>query len=467
MVTGSHTPGPSAVGGDRTGTGPSPDRHGALTSAMRAAAQIGPKVLRIGLVESGRLDVERVFDRPTRITVGSTERCTFVIPALEGVWPLFEVAHGGYELCVRPGMHGRIALPTGIVDLRAVVGGSQRMQRIRLDDDARGKVVIGAVTFLFQFVPAPPVRTRPRLPPALTRGTFIDQRTTLLAGFSFLLHFLVLGALYSDWSDPVVDEELVVSGLIDSLPPIPPATPDNPDTSEHSTEVSNTPAKPAATTHPGPGATRAAGHAAEIAGISASLDRIEFQTVGALNGSGPAVRDVLGNREVPMGSLDDAASSNRGIGFDPVGLELHGGSGITPRTGDGFERLGTVSGATHADSGRRVEVHGPVGHAEPGETRIQSGHIPDAAAAIARLTAGLRRCYERGLTENPDAQGQIQLTFSITETGEVQNVAATPSGNLPGSVVACVRQRAAYAHFAAPGPGGGAVSVGVKFVHQR
>lgn len=460
--------------GSRT-TGPSQDRQGALTSAMRAATRVGPKVLRIGLVEHDRLIHERVFDRATRITIGPTERCTFVIPArdtgvLGFVRPqrLFEPVGDGYELHVHRGMRGQILLPTGVVNLEELVRASEGPQRVRLGDEARGKIAVGSSTFLFQFVPALPLRTKPRLPAALTRGTVIDRRTTLLAGLSFLLHFLALGALYSDWTDPVVDEDLMVAGLVETLPPLPPVPPEVRDEADDRTrDTAKVPSKPAPGERRGSGSRRASGRSAANAALVSSLDRIEFQTVGALRGSGPAVRDVLGNREVPMTALDAAASSNRGIGFDPDGFVVHGSSTIAPGARNGLEEVGTVNGAQRADSGKRDDVRGPNASAQPGAPRIQVGRIPDAGAAIARLTAGLRRCYERGLTENPEAQGQIQLTFAVGENGEVDDVTATSSGNLPASVVTCVRQRAAYAHFSAPGPGGGAVSVPVKFVRQK
>ena len=40
---------------------------------------------------------------------------------------------------------------------------------------------------------------------------------TIIAAFSFLFHFGMVGAIYSDWMDPVVDDELDIAGLIDSV----------------------------------------------------------------------------------------------------------------------------------------------------------------------------------------------------------------------------------------------------------
>mgnify|MGYP003349612024 CR=1 FL=1 len=57
------------------------------------------------------------------------------------------------------GMGGRVALKSGIAELSAlkaqakpITVGNVKFYRVRLTDDARGKVVIGETTFLFQYV---------------------------------------------------------------------------------------------------------------------------------------------------------------------------------------------------------------------------------------------------------------------------------------------------------------------------
>ena len=68
-------PGPRASGGPQ-----SAGRPGQMTAVMRAmATATGPKVLRIGLVQSGRVVEERIIKQRTTVTVGSNERATFVI----------------------------------------------------------------------------------------------------------------------------------------------------------------------------------------------------------------------------------------------------------------------------------------------------------------------------------------------------------------------------------------------------
>jgi hypothetical protein len=49
----------------------------------------------------------------------------------------------------------------------------------------------------------------------------IDWKTTVIGALSFLLHFGALGSLYSDWMDPVVDDDLHASALIQAVRELP------------------------------------------------------------------------------------------------------------------------------------------------------------------------------------------------------------------------------------------------------
>src|SRR6185295_14419216 len=162
------------------------------------------------------------------VTVGSNERAMFVIPsqAVPPMFKLFELVGNDYYLNFLDGMTGRVALASGITDLAALRGQAKKVAgayQMKLTEEARGKVVIGETTFLFQFVAPPPVQPRPQLPLAVKGGiaSQIDWSLTIIAAFSFLLHFGIVGAMYSDWMDPVVGDDFNVSGLVDMMKNIP------------------------------------------------------------------------------------------------------------------------------------------------------------------------------------------------------------------------------------------------------
>src|SRR5262249_28722903 len=187
----------------------------------------GPKVLRIGLVQGGKVIEERVIKQRTHVTIGPSEKSMFVVPsqAVPPSFRLFELIGNEYHLNFLDGMTGRIALATGISDLAGLRGQAKRSQsqqgayQVRLTEDSRGKVVVGETTFLFQFVAPPPVQPKPQLPVSVKGGlsSQIDWTSTIIAAFSFLFHFGMVWAIYSDWMDPVVDDEVNIAGLIDSV----------------------------------------------------------------------------------------------------------------------------------------------------------------------------------------------------------------------------------------------------------
>lgn len=455
-------------------------RPGQMTAVMRAVAPVGPKVLRIGLVQAGRVVEERIIKHRTHVTIGPSEKSMFVIAAtnVPPNFRLFELVGNEYYLNFLDGMSGRIALPTGISDLAVLKGQARRTPQgayqIRLTEDSRGKVVVGDTTFLFQFVAPPPVQPKPQLPVAVTRGaSSIDWRTTIIAAFSFLLHFLMIGAFYSDWLDPIVDDEISVAGLVDSVKALPPPPPvEEVPTEEAPTEKGEDKAaakqqqaggKQGGPKGPGSGAMSAK----EAAGLSRDLDQLEMATLGALAGEGPATANVLRGGEVPTGALDAAASSGAGVGA-AGDLRLGGGGGaIRPGSaGGGLTGLGSTGKGAGEGTGAVTKVKGPTGSAAVGGAAVSGGTVSNAARVVAGMRAGFRACYNRGLQENPDAQGSIRLTIRVGPGGEVQGVSAAPSGNLPASVVGCVQARASAAQFAPPEGGSAVVVVPVTFVKQ-
>jgi hypothetical protein len=50
-----------------------------MTAVMRAVAATGPKVLRIGVVQAGRVSEERIIKQRVHVTVGPNEKNLFVV----------------------------------------------------------------------------------------------------------------------------------------------------------------------------------------------------------------------------------------------------------------------------------------------------------------------------------------------------------------------------------------------------
>jgi hypothetical protein len=455
---------------------PHSGRPGQMTAVMRAMQQAsGPKVLRIGLVAAGRILEERIVKQRTSVTVGPSEKSTFVVQAnLPPQFRLFELIGGDYYLNFLDGMTGRIALATGITDLVALKGQAKRVgpaYQVRLTEEARGKIVIGETTFLFQFVAPPPVQPRPQLPLSVKGGVAsqIDWSLTIIAAFSFLVHFGLVGAMYSDWMDPVVNDD-ITAGLLDmvqkTVPP-PVETSDAPTSSASSTDTA-----PAPTQAPKAQPSTKAGAAPDakvVAGLLNEADQARIAILAALNG-GPNINGAMKDDNGAPVDLNSLANRQGGISnTGGNGLNLPGGAGgpIQPgRGGGGLQSLhGGETGGASTSAGQAVKVV-PIGNVEYGGSSM-SVPVSNAEAVIrSQIHPGAKRCYQKGLESDPTQAGKLVLLIKVAPSGEVDSTSITSNTGLSAQVAACISSVARRAKFDPPGASGSQISVPFNFIKQ-
>lgn len=475
------------------GETPPAQRPGKMTAAMRAMPRAqGPKVLRIGLVQGGRMLEQRVLKQRSHVTVGPSEKNTFVVSGAKvpSGFKLFELVGADYHLNFLDGMSGRVSVDGAPVDLAALRSKAERTSqgtyRVRLNDASRGKVVIGDTTFLFQFVAPPPVQPKPQLPMSVRGGlaTQIDWKITIIAAFSFLFHFGMVGALYSDWMDPVVNEELNVAGLIDAVKSLPPPPPvevpqvEAPKEAPTAAATAEAPKRTASRPSSGEGKAGSGGErkgtmsASERAALTAELEQLQMETLGAFGSTGPATAGVLKSGEVPTGILDQIAASGAGVtASGPGDLKLGSGGGGPLRPGQtGGASLGSVGSTkagTTGGSGPAATVKGPTGTANVGSASVSGGSVSNADRVVAGMRAGFRACYNRGLANNPELHGSVKIVAKVGPNGDV--VSATPQGGstLGQDVIDCVVRRVKAAQFDPPSGGGATIVIPVTFALQK
>ncbi len=455
-------------------------RGGQMTAVMRAVGSSGPKALRLGLLKDGRVVDEKVLKQRQAVSVGSSEKNVFVVTAegLPSRFVLFDVEDGRYVLQFNDSMSGRVAMPSGIMELSELKSQAEDVDgiyRVHLPEDVRGKLQIGDSAFLFQFVATPPAQPRPQLPVSVTRGAVgVDWTTTVIAALSFFIHFTLISMAYHDWLDPVIDYDVNVANIVEAVKNMPPppeveqknVEDDKKDEKKPEEQPEKKVQKSAPTkTTPGPKQKMSA---AQVAALSEELDKLDLGILGANLGN-TATANVLSNSDsISTDVMDQAAASGAGVSAGGPGLKLSAGGGAI-RPGESGGSLASIGakGKTGGDgSGNVKKVAGPKGNASVGSASVAGGAVSNASRVVARMRAGFRACYNRGLNENPDISGRINLVLRIGPGGEVTSVSASKTGNLPASVVACVKARAQSGRFSPPEGGASAVSVPVNFVAQ-
>ena len=171
-----------------------------------------PRILRIGVLLGGKIVEERLIRERTSVSIGQSMKNTFSIP-VEGLpleFTLFALDQGKYYLRFLGKMDGRLGDSTGAVntlDQLKTNRGAQQVDnywQVGLADSSRGKLSLGDLTILFQFVTEPPRQPKPMLP-ASVRGTFadrLDPRLSVIMGASIIAHFaVVIIALLGDVED--------------------------------------------------------------------------------------------------------------------------------------------------------------------------------------------------------------------------------------------------------------------------
>jgi hypothetical protein len=420
---------------------------------MRALAtsELG---LRIAIAIGGRIVEESVF-RKGRVSAGSS----FLSERAErNAIAHFSRDRRGWKVSFAHGARAKLALTDRVFSLD-----DQPSRTLHLGAGARGRIATGDGAILFQVVAVPPRAARPELPIAVrTRAVELDWATTVIGAFSFLVHFLGLGMLYSDWTDSVTDTDAVVSGLADSIRTLPPP----PLVERTNSDAVDTPQAPAKKSD----ARRDVGRpqtgsstAKAAASLERELDTMEMSTIAALEGQRPATADVLRRSEVPTAALDRAAAENRGISSGSI--RMSSGGPIRPGTEASLADL-VEHGRTKIERGAEAaSAGGPRVNASV-NTPTVTGSVSDAARVVAGLRPGFHSCYQHTIGDYPDAEGGIRLALDVGPNGDVQSVGATTSGNLPASLVSCVRTRAQLAKFGPPDGGRALVIVPVIFKKQ-
>jgi TonB family protein len=416
-----------------------------------------PKVLRLGVIQGGKIVEERILSARQPVTIGTSARNTIVVPIsnLPESFTAFTLHGDAWHLCFEEGMDGRVQDDHGMADLASLVAAGKARKEgkghaVPIAETQRGRLALGEVTLLWQFVPQPPEAPRPVLPPDARGNHFksLDRLFATVLATSFLLHGGAYVALANTDLPPEVTIEQVPDRfarlLVPDRLPAPPvekkeearAAADEKKVEEKKPEADGKKAEKKAETTEQVAARKAA-RAAAVA--KAVQSKGMLKVLGALGpgSGGGAVSDVFG----AGGGMTDVASALSGAGGVAVATDPGAGGGRKGGGQGGAASIGDLatSGGGEVGYGTKSEVK-VTGTVATEAAEIDSSDIDQAKlGAFVRARMGLiKACYENALKRNPNLKGKVVIRFTILETGGVADVGASQNSLGSSDVATCI-----------------------------
>lgn len=448
------------------------------TANQRSNAAGTPRArsLRIGIILGGKIVEEKLIRKRETIHIGQSAKNTFSVP-VEGMpraWPLFVVKDNRYFLHFSSAMDGRISDGGQVQPLTALRASAQRHGEgwvIPLPETSRGKIVLGDMTLLFQFVTAPPLQPRPHLP-ASVRGTLadrIDPQLSIIVTISLMLHLGVLVYAKCFVDPPLTKAEQIYR---DTFPEQyednfePKSVQVDVDIKDEGDQPKEEPKKgDDKPKQPKKPTTKAGGDAKPKDGgsprpeksdeeMAADAEAAIAQMFGDDSDDG-ATGTRMSDRNPGSDLADEAANVEEGR----VKVTLKD-TGSDQGPNRARRRRATTSGP-NVDTGTGREGSGEVGPAKvPKKPQVKPGGASTdddvknltPAAILAKIrrqyTYGLKQCFKKVLKIDENASGTVRLKFTIGERGNVTT--AQTKGFGYDSLDQCVASQAKKWRFTPP-----------------
>jgi hypothetical protein len=401
--------------------------------------QGGPRqrILRIGILLGGKIVEERLIRERTSVTIGQSMKNTFSIP-VEGLpleLTLFSLEEGKYSLRFLGKMDGRLSTGDQVNTLEALKGRGATNHgdywSVPLSDSARGKLSLGDLTILFQFVTEPPRQPKPMLP-ASVRGTFADRfdpRLSVILGASIIVHFaIVIVALTMDveTNDGITDRAYNLTFTQEEY---------KVELEQPKIETPTQVADAGSAAAQKPAETKTVPTIKKPSTEPAGGGRDEKADIARQEENARAMADLLtgegkdGTSEGDMSKRRPGADLGTQIADVREGgkqVAVGGGSGRGSR-GEGDPRVGTGKGPGISGPGGTETAGGPKEEKAPTgrinvsdkQTFDDSTLTPDIVLSKIQSAymAGLKRCYKEHLKKDASARGKVTLSLTVNETG--------------------------------------------------
>ena len=412
--------------------------------------QSAKRVLRIGIIQAGKIVEERIIRQRKTVTLGSSARNTIVVPGLPRSFAMFPHKKGKYRLRFAHTADGRVSqqgqvLTMAQVRQQGICSVQGDCQELPLDQSTRGKVQLGEVTVLFQFVTPPPVRPRPQLPHYI-RGSFFRAVDPVLAcslvvmavanfGFAAFLHTLEFPPEMTRVEEvipwiPIPKKPVILAPSVTAYLGEKPVKVVQVEKPAKAKSKANSKSKRKSK------ATRPSRSAACDAACKADKKRKRLErlvrkygalsAIGHKNGKKPGyMKDLLkpGNpgaelaKAIPSGGVRVASRDNA---FALNRQKTNDGPGKVTRVGDLARR---ITGPSEVKLKRMVKDRIPTVVLRKAPLKVDDGMNHNAAYwAIKRTLSCIEAGYLRTLKHNPTAEGKMAVCLRVNEAGKVASM---------------------------------------------
>ncbi len=415
------------------------------------------KVLRIGIIQEGKVVQEQRIDPGKAVTIGSSSKATFSLdlPNIPSRFPLF-TAHGDrYELQILAGMTGKVGTDQQVADLDQIKKDPATQRRgeawvLPLTDRNRGKITIGNTTVLFQFVPAPPEPLHPSVHKGF-KPRFFDEDDPVFLGFLGLFTLLAgvfVIYVYSVEPEPIVTIAEVQKRFVKvELKDESEAADDKGAGAEAKKEQKREEQSESAESKiPKRELSEEEKAAAEIARKRAMEQEVLERSL---------LLKLIGTRgESADGAAEDLFAEGSGIGqslataLDEVhGAEIGTQESLAVRAGVGTgtsrkdASIGDLAlaagGRSDVGSGPGTKVRGKV---TSGAADVTGGDPSAVKKVIGTYIGQVKACYEQQLKSNPSLSGRIEISWIISK-GRVSGVTLVSDTTGNAELCQCIMNR--------------------------
>lgn len=461
---------------------------------------ISDKVLRVGVIQNGRILDEQVFRKAETVFIGDSEKAHFVVPSsfLSGKFPMFYFRSGHYELVLTQKMTGKIFLKGEPKDVEDLIKSGTLKRRgddyvLPISEEYRGKIFIGNAIVLFQFVVPSPKPPKLRLPKSI-RGSWTQhfdwpfvsiELVIMVFGYFFFAiyianvpkpepveltdvpnRFAKLIAPELDVKDEVIEEKEIEDKTPKEEKELDPNAQATAAKAKKVAEKQEE-AAPKKVEKPRDASTIQREESVRVAEMQKKVaGKGLLKMIGSVGegGTGGFITDVLGDGGKDR-DIDSALSGVKQIGVATS-------SSQRSRKGDaGAVETAKIDDLKVEKSEGAVAVKGRaekavVGKASVGKTEVD-GAVDSASVAktIRGSSAAVKRCYDKALLANPTLKGKVSVTILINEKGRVESIDIAEDTLKDAETIKCIKGVIGRLRF--PKPEGGPASVTFPFMFSN